>query len=147
MWRDFKLFVVSAKIPSVQEEREQPSCKASDSDELPPLTVNETMKLAFMFCFLRFIGSWLVNASLGLTSVASTTIFSSLSGKISIDLLEGHIFRVCIGFFTLIIGRIFRVERLTIGKIGAVVMRFVYWPLNVSEFYCDLATVSRGVYW
>jgi len=83
---------------------EEPYEGPTDFDGLPPLTVHETMKLAIMFCFLWFIANWSVNASLDYTSVASTTILSSLSG-----------------FFTLIIGRLFRVETLTIGKIGAVV--------------------------
>jgi len=74
---------------------------------LTPLTIQETMNLAFMFCFLWFIANWSVNASLDYTSVASTTILSSLSG-----------------FFTLIIGRLFRVETLTIGKTGAVITSF-----------------------
>ncbi|KAK7064131.1 hypothetical protein R3P38DRAFT_3249713 [Favolaschia claudopus] len=76
-------------------------------DELPPLTVQETARLAFVFCFLWFIANWAVNASLDYTSVASATILSSMSG-----------------FFTLGIGRIFRVERLTVAKVGAVVTSF-----------------------
>jgi len=89
-------------------EGHQPSHKPTNPDELPPLTVRDTMQLAFMFCFVWFIANWSVNASLDYTSVASATILSSLSG-----------------FFTLIIGRLFRVETLTKGKIVAVVTSFI----------------------
>jgi len=84
------------------------SRKRTHRDGLPPLTVHETVKLAFMFCFLWFIANWSVNASLDYTSVASSTILSSLSG-----------------LFTLIIGRLFRVETLTFGKLGAVITSIV----------------------
>ncbi|KAI0652199.1 hypothetical protein C8Q79DRAFT_1005424 [Trametes meyenii] len=73
-----------------------------------PLTTRETANLAAVFCLLWFIANWTVNAALGYTSVASATILSSMSG-----------------FFTLGIGRIFRVESLTIVKISAVFTSFV----------------------
>ncbi|OCH95761.1 hypothetical protein OBBRIDRAFT_787971 [Obba rivulosa] len=72
-----------------------------------PLTTHETAKLAGIFCSLWFIANWTVNASLGYTSVASATILSSVSG-----------------FFTLGIGRLFRVETLTIVKLAAVIASF-----------------------
>lgn len=64
--------------------------------------------MAASFCFLWFIANWTVNASLDYTSVASATILSSMSG-----------------FFTLAIGRVFRVETLTLVKIGAVATSFI----------------------
>ncbi|KZT30506.1 hypothetical protein NEOLEDRAFT_1053087 [Neolentinus lepideus HHB14362 ss-1] len=76
-------------------------------DELPPLTTAQTAQLAFAFCFIWFIANWSVNASLNLTSVASATILSSTSG-----------------FFTLGIGRIFHVEKLTMAKVAAVLTSF-----------------------
>ncbi|CAK5280569.1 unnamed protein product [Mycena citricolor] len=83
-------------------------------DEVPPtipdsepLTQRETAHLALHFCFLWFIANWTVNAALDYTSVASATILSSMSG-----------------FFTLGIGRIFRVESLSLAKIGAVITSF-----------------------
>ncbi|KAJ7706063.1 hypothetical protein B0H17DRAFT_608998 [Mycena rosella] len=75
-------------------------------DELPPLTIRETARLAFIYCFFWFIGNWALNAALDFTSVASATIISSMV------------------FFTLGIGRIFRVEVLTLAKIAAVVTSF-----------------------
>ncbi|KAL6310061.1 hypothetical protein BKA93DRAFT_757375 [Sparassis latifolia] len=75
--------------------------------ELVPLTIHETAKLAAWFCLLWFIANWSVNAALDYTSVASATILSSMSG-----------------FFTLGIGRVFRVEALTIVKIVAVITSF-----------------------
>ncbi|KAH8998925.1 vacuolar membrane protein [Lactarius hatsudake] len=74
---------------------------------LPPLTTRETAQLASAFCFLWFLANWSLNAGLGLTSVASATILSSMSG-----------------FFTLILGRIFRIDNFTIAKIGAVATSF-----------------------
>ncbi|KAF5377454.1 hypothetical protein D9615_005305 [Tricholomella constricta] len=74
---------------------------------LSPLTIRETIDLAFVFCFLWFIANWSVNASLNYTSVASATILSSMSG-----------------LFTLAIGRIFLVEALTAAKVLAVLASF-----------------------
>ncbi|KAF8078506.1 hypothetical protein FPV67DRAFT_1557818 [Lyophyllum atratum] len=73
----------------------------------PPLTVKETINLAFVFCFLWFIANWTLNASLSYTSVASATILSSMSG-----------------LFTLAIGRIFLEETLTFAKVLAVFTSF-----------------------
>ncbi|KAF7307021.1 hypothetical protein MIND_00495100 [Mycena indigotica] len=80
---------------------------SSPEETLPPLTSQETTRLALLFCFLWFVANWTLNASLDYTSVASATILSSMSG-----------------FFTLGIGRVFRVETLTIPKIFAVVTSF-----------------------
>ncbi|KAF9460780.1 hypothetical protein BDZ94DRAFT_1168927 [Collybia nuda] len=79
----------------------------SDNDSLP-LTIQETAKLALLFCFIWFIANWTVNASLNYTSIASATILSSMSG-----------------FFTLGIGHIFLVEVLSLGKVAAVLMSFL----------------------
>ncbi|KAJ7492512.1 hypothetical protein FB451DRAFT_1218604 [Mycena latifolia] len=96
---------------AVDPEAEEPDAPISsdprEEDELPPLTIRETARLAFLFCFLWFIANWAVNAALDYTSVASATILSSMSG-----------------FFTLGLGRIFRVEMLTLAKIGAVATSF-----------------------
>ncbi|KZT05904.1 uncharacterized protein LAESUDRAFT_813148, partial [Laetiporus sulphureus 93-53] len=75
--------------------------------DLSPLTVRETAELAVFFCLLWFIANWSVNASLDYTSVASATVLSSMSG-----------------FFTLGIGRLFRVESLTVLKFCTVVTSF-----------------------
>ncbi|KAF9068114.1 hypothetical protein BDP27DRAFT_1327961 [Rhodocollybia butyracea] len=83
----------------------------SASSDLPPLTMQETAQLAFIFCFIWYVEVCCeldLNASLDYTSVASATILSSTSG-----------------FFTLGIGRIFKVETLTLAKIGAVSTSFV----------------------
>ena len=47
---------------------------------LPPLTTKQTAQLALSFCLLWFIANWTLNASLELTSVASATILSTMSG-------------------------------------------------------------------
>lgn len=76
-------------------------------DSPSPLTEYETAKLAAWFCLIWFVANWSLNASLDYTSVASATILSSMSG-----------------FFTLGIGRMCRVETLTIVKIAAVATSF-----------------------
>lgn len=73
-----------------------------------PLTTKETAKMALGFCFLWFIANWTLNAALAYTSVASSTVLSGMSGM-----------------FTLAVGRMFRVETLTVVKIGAVLTAFV----------------------
>jgi len=75
---------------------------------LPPLTFKETAQLAFAFCFLWFIANWTLNAALELTSVAIATVLSTMSG-----------------FFTLGLGRLFRVEKFTLIKFGALVVSFI----------------------
>ncbi|KIK47282.1 hypothetical protein CY34DRAFT_799438 [Suillus luteus UH-Slu-Lm8-n1] len=79
------------------------------SDQIDrPLTMKETARMALGFCFLWFIANWALNAALAYTSVASSTILSGMSGM-----------------FTLAVGRMFRVETLTLMKIGAVLTGFV----------------------
>lgn len=75
------------------------------SDE--KLGARETASLALTFSLLWFIANWSVNASLGYTSVASTTILTTTSG-----------------FFTLGVGALFRVEYFTLIKCGAVLSSF-----------------------
>ncbi|KIY72851.1 hypothetical protein CYLTODRAFT_367043 [Cylindrobasidium torrendii FP15055 ss-10] len=77
------------------------------STTLPPLTLKETARLAASFCGLWFLANWAVNASLAFTSVPSATILSSMSG-----------------FFTLGIGRYFKVETLSSVKLVAVLISF-----------------------
>ena len=47
----------------------------------PRLTAQETASLAVRFCFLWFVANWSINAALAYTSVASTTVLSSMSGE------------------------------------------------------------------
>lgn len=70
------------------------------------LSTSETARLAAVFCFVWFAANWSVNASLGLTSVGSSTVLAGMSG-----------------FFTLALGRMLRVETLTRAKVLAVVAR------------------------
>lgn len=67
----------------------------------------ETVKLSLAFCFLWFFANYTTNASLAYTSVASSTILSSMSG-----------------LFTLGIGAIFKVEKLSIVKVISVCLRY-----------------------
>ncbi|THH07613.1 hypothetical protein EW145_g3249 [Phellinidium pouzarii] len=88
-----------------------PSIFAEDacrSEGLEPLTTRQTAKLALAFCLIWFAANWSVNASLEFTSVASSTILSSTSG-----------------FFTLVMGRVFKVETMSLVKIIAVTTSFL----------------------
>lgn len=64
----------------ISHSRLQPPLEEPAELDLPPLTERETARLALVFCFFWFVANWSVNASLGYTSVASTTILSSMSG-------------------------------------------------------------------
>ncbi|SGZ28362.1 BQ5605_C027g10322 [Microbotryum silenes-dioicae] len=82
----------------------------------PPLTIRETASLALLFCGLWFSANWSMNASLGYTSVSSTTILSSMSG-----------------FFTLAVGSCVGVEAFTSGKLGSVVLS-ILGVIIISKF-------------
>ncbi|KAG2207599.1 hypothetical protein INT46_005572 [Mucor plumbeus] len=71
------------------------------------LTTMKTVKLSLSFCFLWFFANYTTNASLAYTSVASSTILSSMSG-----------------LFTLGIGAIFKVEKLSFVKVISVCLSF-----------------------
>jgi len=45
------------------------------------LTSGETAHLAATFCIVWFAANWTVNASLGLTSVGSSTVLAGMSGE------------------------------------------------------------------
>lgn len=77
-----------------------------ESTDISKLSTLETLKLSFTFCFLWFFANYTTNASLAYTSVASSTILSSMSG-----------------LFTLGIGTLFGVEKLSILKVISVSLR------------------------
>ncbi|ORZ15350.1 hypothetical protein BCR42DRAFT_416916 [Absidia repens] len=68
----------------------------------------DTIKLSFAFCILWFFANYTTNASLAYTSVGSSTILASMSG-----------------LFTLGIGAMFNVEKITVVKLISVCMSFV----------------------
>ncbi|KAI9224313.1 hypothetical protein BC828DRAFT_402351 [Blastocladiella britannica] len=74
-----------ADIPESPVSELAPTTALTPSaEDLDPLTARETAKLALQFCILWFLANYLTNASLGLTSVASTTILSSMSGPFTL---------------------------------------------------------------
>ncbi|KAI9572862.1 hypothetical protein HD554DRAFT_1377940 [Boletus coccyginus] len=93
--------------PLAQVCEHEPLAAQSSRQTDDHLTPEETAKLAAYFCFLWFVANWALNVSLAYTSVASATVLSSMCG-----------------IFTLAVGRIFRVETLTLVKIGAVLTSF-----------------------
>lgn len=72
------------------------------------LSANQVAKLSLMFCPIWFLANYTFNASLTLTSVSSNTIIGTTSS-----------------FFTLLFGHLGGVEKITIKKIGAVVLTYV----------------------
>ncbi|THV04823.1 vacuolar membrane protein [Dendrothele bispora CBS 962.96] len=105
---EYEPLVTDETSQDTEEPHRSTTSIEQSSSELPPLTVRETIQLASTFCFFWFIANWTLNMALDYTSVASATILSSMSG-----------------FFTLGIGRIFKVEVLTLAKIGAVITSFI----------------------
>ena len=73
------LWGMSGLISSHQDISGNPTTFQSEHPLLP-LTTRQTARLACIFCCIAFIGSWAGNASLGLTTVASSTIISSIGG-------------------------------------------------------------------
>ncbi|GJE94722.1 DMT family transporter [Phanerochaete sordida] len=73
-----------------------------------PYTPKETFKLALTFAIPYFLLNWALFASLSLTSVTSSTILGST-----------------VGIWTLVLGRLFRIEALTPVKVLAVATSFV----------------------
>jgi len=93
-----------ATVPDLADEE---GALKSDHPSEAPLTTIQIAQLASVFCFLWFIANWSVNASLKYTSVGSSTVLSSTSG-----------------LFTLLAGRIFGIEALSMQKIAAVITSF-----------------------
>lgn len=73
-----------------------------------PLTLNETIVIAFWFSILWFLPNFFNNASLIFTSVSSQTVLASTSS-----------------FFTIIVGRIFHIETLDVTKVMSIVVSFI----------------------
>ncbi len=89
-----------------------------------PLTTIQVAQLASVFCFLWFIANWSVNASLKYTSIGSSTVLSSTSGmQQSCPKRVSLLTRGVAGLFTLLAGRIFGIEALSMQKIAAVITR------------------------
>ncbi|KAG9236588.1 hypothetical protein BJ875DRAFT_217990 [Amylocarpus encephaloides] len=87
----------------VDQDDSGPALSLSGDPQPPPegqLSVPETAWLSLEFCFLWFMANYLVAACLEYTSVASSTILTSLSS-----------------IFTLIFGALFRVEAFSYRKL------------------------------
>lgn len=82
--------------------------KDGDGGVVSRLSLRETVKLSAEFCVLWFSANLVTNASLAYTSVASQTILSSTSS-----------------FFTLFIGALCHVERVSKVKVAGSVVSFV----------------------
>ncbi|KAI8994537.1 hypothetical protein BDB01DRAFT_773104 [Pilobolus umbonatus] len=89
-------------------EEEEGLDEIDSTIDQPMLSTKETIHLSFYFCFLWFMANYGNNASLGYTSVTSSTILSSMSG-----------------LFTLGMGTLFKVESINRNKIIAVISSFI----------------------
>lgn len=95
----------------VDEEKERVEYK---EEPLPPLTLNETARVAFVFFLLYFCSNCLLNFSLGSGDLASVSNLASTSG-----------------FFTLLIGYLAGVEILSTLRMGAVFLSVIATLLTV----------------
>lgn len=77
------IYSPSIDIDAEQQNTLSPAPSATGSLALTKLTSRETAQLAAVFCFAWFAANWSVNASLGLTSVGSSTILAGMSGRSS----------------------------------------------------------------
>ncbi len=50
-------------------------------ENVEKLSMRETARLAVEFCLVWFAANWSVNASLGFTSVGSSTVLAGMSGE------------------------------------------------------------------
>ncbi|QLQ78318.1 hypothetical protein HG537_0A05650 [Torulaspora globosa] len=82
--------------------------KDADGTVARRLSLRETVKLSGEFCVLWFLANFVTNASLAYTSVASQTILSSTSS-----------------FFTLFVGALCHVERVSKVKVAGSLVSFV----------------------
>ncbi|KAI9316055.1 hypothetical protein BX666DRAFT_1954441 [Dichotomocladium elegans] len=80
----------------------------AQEDRPSQMEQKETIRLSLVFCILWFGANYTTNASLAYTSVGSSTILSSTSG-----------------LFTLAMGTLFGVERLTTVRAAAVAISFI----------------------
>lgn len=90
----------------------------------------ETVRLSFAFCILWFFANYTTNASLAYTSVGSSTILASMSGKTTTNKYANTSNSLlmmdddcAIGLFTLGFGAMFKVEKITVVKLISVCTR------------------------
>lgn len=102
---------------AVEQSLDEEKDKVEDKEEiesLPPLTLYETARVAFVFFLLYFCSNCLLNFSLGSGDLASVSNLASTSG-----------------FFTLLIGYLAGVEILSTLRMGAVFLSVVATLLTV----------------
>lgn len=86
----------------------------NDTGKLPPLTLKETARIAYIFFILYFLSNFLLNFSLQDGKITSVSNLTSTSG-----------------FFTLIIGYVYGVEILSVLRLSAVALSVVATLLSV----------------
>ncbi|KAG2211875.1 hypothetical protein INT47_004562 [Mucor saturninus] len=99
--------ILETEVRLLGNEDVEDAILQTESADVSKLTTKETVKLSLAFCFLWFFANYTTNASLAYTSVASSTILSSMSG-----------------IFTLGIGAMCGVETLSIPKVISVCLSF-----------------------
>lgn len=94
-----------------------PEVPELDNKSAQRMTVKETAVLASQFSMLWYLSNLFNNTSYIYTTVASATILSCTSS-----------------FFTLIVGSMFGIERLTVSKLGALLVSIVgIWVITAAD--------------
>ncbi|KAJ1988885.1 hypothetical protein H4R33_002257 [Dimargaris cristalligena] len=99
-----RALISSGKSSLDLEEVDPDVANETVAQPVDKLSMKETAKLSLTFCLLWFAANGCSNASLSYTSVSNSTILCSTSG-----------------LFTLILGVLVRVERLTVLRVASVV--------------------------
>lgn len=119
---------------TTDEEKNAEGKKEEEEEEkkeeyLPPLTLNETARVAFVFFVLYFCSNCLLNFSLGSGDLASVSNLASTSG-----------------FFTLLIGYLAGVEILSTLRIGAVLLSVVATLLTVVPDFSFSSRTTQAAF-
>jgi len=86
-------------------DRNSEKSASENSPPPPPIPILQVAKLSLMFCPIWFVANYTFNWSLAVTSVSSSTVISTSSS-----------------FFALIFAHIGGVDKITIKKLGAVML-------------------------
>lgn len=103
------------------------SASIAPSVKLPPLTLLQTARISFVFFVLYFLSNFLLNFALGGGPV------SKISNLISTS-----------GFFTLLIGYFWRVEEMSVLRLGAVVLSLIATVFTVVRGFSLTGEVTRA---
>ena len=113
----------------ITDEEKKAEGEKGGEEYLPPLTLNETARVAFVFFLLYFCSNCLLNFSLGSGDLASVSNLASTSG-----------------FFTLLIGYLAGVEILSTLRMGAVLLSVVATLLTVIPDFSFSSKTTQAAF-